>query len=63
MIPTSGHVFYDGVNTSKLNLDAVRGNITIIPQQPELLVRRIASIPFERATDSLLSSLVLFAKT
>ncbi|KIK69636.1 hypothetical protein GYMLUDRAFT_236138 [Collybiopsis luxurians FD-317 M1] len=31
-IPTSGEVFYDGVATHRLNLDALRSNITIIPQ-------------------------------
>lgn len=44
MIPTDGRVLYDGIDANKLNLDAVRGNITIIPQQPELLVRY--SLPF-----------------
>ncbi|KAJ7293178.1 hypothetical protein C8J57DRAFT_1703993 [Mycena rebaudengoi] len=36
-ILTSGTVYYDGIATSKLNLDALRRNITIIPQIPELL--------------------------
>ncbi|KAJ7148957.1 hypothetical protein C8R43DRAFT_1088261 [Mycena crocata] len=36
-IPTEGSVTYDGVETSKLNLDALRSSITIIPQVPELL--------------------------
>jgi len=34
---TEGNVIYDGVPTSKINLDALRTNITIIPQVPELL--------------------------
>ncbi|KAJ6575530.1 hypothetical protein B0H10DRAFT_2168545 [Mycena sp. CBHHK59/15] len=34
---TEGTVFYDGISTSSLNLDALRSNITIIPQIPELL--------------------------
>jgi ABC-type multidrug transport system fused ATPase/permease subunit len=34
---TEGEVYYDGVRTSSLNLDALRSNITIIPQAPELL--------------------------
>lgn len=38
MIPTEGDVVYDGFSTRALNLDAVRRHITIIPQQPELLV-------------------------
>lgn len=37
MIPTTGKVFFDGIATDTLNLDAVRSNITIIPQHPELL--------------------------
>ncbi|KAJ7667031.1 hypothetical protein B0H17DRAFT_1210523 [Mycena rosella] len=36
-IPTEGSVKYDGVETSELNLDALRSSITIIPQVPELL--------------------------
>ncbi|KAJ7275433.1 multidrug resistance-associated ABC transporter [Mycena haematopus] len=34
---TEGTVYYDGVPTSSINLDALRSNITIIPQIPELL--------------------------
>ncbi|KAG8986758.1 hypothetical protein FRB90_003805 [Tulasnella sp. 427] len=37
MIPTTGSVFFDGVDTQKVNLDSLRNNITIIPQQPELI--------------------------
>ena len=36
-IPTDGDVFYDGLPTKNINLDALRSNITIIPQHPELL--------------------------
>ncbi|KAI0068093.1 P-loop containing nucleoside triphosphate hydrolase protein, partial [Artomyces pyxidatus] len=36
-ILTEGEVFYDGLRTSTINLDALRSNITIIPQMPELL--------------------------
>ncbi|KAJ6555078.1 P-loop containing nucleoside triphosphate hydrolase protein [Mycena vulgaris] len=36
-IPTEGSVVYDGVETSELNLDALRSSITIIPQIPEVL--------------------------
>ncbi|VDC01967.1 unnamed protein product [Peniophora sp. CBMAI 1063] len=36
-IPTEGQVIYDGVDTSAVNLDALRSNITIIPQVPEML--------------------------
>lgn len=37
MIPTGGRVYYDGVDTTTINLDSLRSNITIIPQQPELM--------------------------
>ncbi|KAJ7472355.1 hypothetical protein B0H11DRAFT_1867129 [Mycena galericulata] len=36
-IPTEGSVYYDGMRTASINLDALRANITIIPQSPELL--------------------------
>ncbi|KAJ7264124.1 P-loop containing nucleoside triphosphate hydrolase protein [Mycena haematopus] len=36
-IPTEGSVKYDGLETSELNLDALRSSVTIIPQVPELL--------------------------
>ncbi|KAG7086727.1 hypothetical protein E1B28_002661 [Marasmius oreades] len=36
-IHTEGNVYYDGLDTSAINLDALRSNITIIPQMPELL--------------------------
>ncbi|KAF8157969.1 hypothetical protein B0H34DRAFT_797400 [Crassisporium funariophilum] len=36
-ILTEGTVYYDGLPTDKVNLDALRSNITIIPQMPELL--------------------------
>ncbi|KZV93631.1 hypothetical protein EXIGLDRAFT_835559 [Exidia glandulosa HHB12029] len=34
---TSGHIYYDDIATDRINLDALRSNITIIPQQPEML--------------------------
>ncbi|THH12876.1 hypothetical protein EW146_g7283 [Bondarzewia mesenterica] len=34
---TEGTVYYDGIPTNSINLDALRMNITIIPQVPELL--------------------------
>ncbi|KAI0693031.1 hypothetical protein BC835DRAFT_1520746 [Cytidiella melzeri] len=34
---TEGKVVYDGISTDTINLDALRSNITIIPQVPELL--------------------------
>ncbi|KAF8164524.1 hypothetical protein K438DRAFT_2025293 [Mycena galopus ATCC 62051] len=36
-IPTEGSVTYNGLETSALNLDALRSSMTIIPQVPELL--------------------------
>ncbi|KAI0371499.1 multidrug resistance-associated ABC transporter [Pilatotrama ljubarskyi] len=37
LIFTEGKVYYDGIATDSINLDALRSNITIIPQVPELL--------------------------
>ncbi|KAJ7748587.1 hypothetical protein B0H16DRAFT_1692067 [Mycena metata] len=42
-ILTEGTVYYDGLLTSSINLDALRANITIIPQVPELLVGTLRS--------------------
>ncbi|KAJ7045853.1 hypothetical protein C8F04DRAFT_1066426 [Mycena alexandri] len=42
-ILTEGTVYYDGLPTSSINLDALRANITIIPQVPELLVGTLRS--------------------
>ncbi|KLO19974.1 P-loop containing nucleoside triphosphate hydrolase protein [Schizopora paradoxa] len=36
-ILTEGEVYYDSLPTSSINLDALRRNITIIPQVPELI--------------------------
>ncbi|TFK92734.1 P-loop containing nucleoside triphosphate hydrolase protein [Polyporus arcularius HHB13444] len=36
-ILTEGDVYYDGIQTESINLEALRSNITIIPQMPELL--------------------------
>ncbi|KAH7108534.1 hypothetical protein BKA62DRAFT_682512 [Auriculariales sp. MPI-PUGE-AT-0066] len=54
---TSGRVSYDGLDTSKLNLDALRSNITIIPQQPELLSGTLRQNldPFEQHDDAFLN--------
>jgi ABC-type dipeptide/oligopeptide/nickel transport system ATPase subunit len=38
LIPTEGKVFIDGIATDKINLDALRSKITIIPQDPTLCV-------------------------
>ncbi|KAJ7680686.1 hypothetical protein DFH06DRAFT_1163946 [Mycena polygramma] len=40
---TEGTVYYDGLPTSSVNLDALRSNITIIPQVPELLLGSLRS--------------------
>ncbi|KAJ6489479.1 hypothetical protein C8R47DRAFT_1177182 [Mycena vitilis] len=40
---TEGTVYYDGLPTSSINLDALRSNITIIPQVPELLLGSLRS--------------------
>ncbi|KAJ7049448.1 hypothetical protein C8F01DRAFT_1352344 [Mycena amicta] len=42
-ILAEGTVYYDGIATSSLNLDALRANITIIPQAPELLAGSLRS--------------------
>ncbi|VDB84814.1 unnamed protein product [Peniophora sp. CBMAI 1063] len=36
-ILTEGSIIFDGIDTSTINLDVLRSNITIIPQVPELL--------------------------
>lgn len=36
-IKTTGKVYFDGIATDSINLDALRSNITLIPQQPELI--------------------------
>ncbi|ORY22510.1 hypothetical protein BCR39DRAFT_551500 [Naematelia encephala] len=37
MVPTTGSVTIDGVKTENINLNALRSNVTIIPQDPILL--------------------------
>ncbi|KDR83119.1 hypothetical protein GALMADRAFT_238944 [Galerina marginata CBS 339.88] len=57
-IVTEGVVHYDGLPTNKMNLDALRSSITIIPQMPELLsgtLRRNLD-PFEQHDDATLNS-------
>ncbi|KAF7372862.1 ATP-binding cassette transporter [Mycena sanguinolenta] len=57
-IYTEGTVYYDGIPTSSINLDALRSNITIIPQMPELLsgTLRHNLDPFEQYDDATLNS-------
>ncbi|KAJ7646949.1 hypothetical protein FB45DRAFT_891892 [Roridomyces roridus] len=54
---TEGEVYYDNIPTSTLNLDALRSNITIIPQVPELLVGTLRSNldPFDQFDDATLN--------
>ncbi|KAF9564162.1 P-loop containing nucleoside triphosphate hydrolase protein [Agrocybe pediades] len=57
-ILTEGTVYYDGVATDNLNLDALRSNITIIPQVPELLSGTLRQNldPFEQNDDATLNN-------
>ncbi|CCM01503.1 uncharacterized protein FIBRA_03559 [Fibroporia radiculosa] len=56
-ILTEGKVYYDGMPTDSVNLDALRSNITIIPQVPELLSGTLRQNldPFEQHDDSVLN--------
>ncbi|KAJ7696072.1 multidrug resistance-associated ABC transporter [Mycena rosella] len=56
-IQTEGKIYYDGIPIDTINLDALRSNITIIPQVPELLggtIRRNLD-PFEIHEDAVLN--------
>ncbi|KAH9028058.1 hypothetical protein EDB83DRAFT_1910018 [Lactarius deliciosus] len=55
---TEGSVYYDGQLTSSINLDALRSNITIIPQIPELLSGSLRENldPFSQYDDAALNS-------
>ncbi|KAJ7461841.1 hypothetical protein B0H11DRAFT_117745 [Mycena galericulata] len=57
-IYTEGTVHYDGIPTASVNLDALRSNITIIPQMPELLsgTLRHNLDPFDQYDDATLNS-------
>jgi len=54
---TEGTVYFDGVPTNKINLEALRTNITIIPQVPELLSDTLRGNldPFEQYDDATLN--------
>ncbi|KAF9029722.1 hypothetical protein BDZ89DRAFT_1065204 [Hymenopellis radicata] len=54
---TEGSVYYDGLPTSTLNLDALRKSITIIPQMPELLSGTLRQNldPFDQYDDATLN--------
>ncbi|QRW00058.1 ABC transporter transmembrane region [Ceratobasidium sp. AG-Ba] len=58
MIPIEGNVYYDGMPTHALNLDALRSSITIIPQQPELISGTVRQNldPFDEYDDAVLYS-------
>ncbi|VDC03809.1 unnamed protein product [Peniophora sp. CBMAI 1063] len=58
LIFTEGDVYYDGVNTANINLDALRTAITIIPQVPELLSGTLRENldPFGEYDDAVLNS-------
>ncbi|KAJ1305460.1 hypothetical protein OPQ81_000470 [Rhizoctonia solani] len=58
MIPIEGNIYYDGIPTHAVNLDALRTNITIIPQQPELMSGTVRQNldPFDEHDDAFLNS-------
>ncbi|KAF8958075.1 multidrug resistance-associated ABC transporter [Flammula alnicola] len=57
-ILTEGEVYFDGVPTSHVNLDALRTSITIIPQTPELLSGTLRGNldPFDQNDDAMLNA-------
>ncbi|VDC06815.1 unnamed protein product [Peniophora sp. CBMAI 1063] len=57
-ICTEGTVLYDGIDTKNVNLDALRGAVTIIPQVPELLSGTLRENldPFGQHDDGALNS-------
>jgi ABC-type multidrug transport system fused ATPase/permease subunit len=54
---TEGSVYYDNLETSHINLDALRSSITIIPQVPELLSGTLRQNldPFDQYDDAMLN--------
>ncbi|KZT67088.1 P-loop containing nucleoside triphosphate hydrolase protein [Daedalea quercina L-15889] len=56
-IITEGKVYYDGLPTDSINLDALRSSITIIPQMPELLSGTLRQNldPFQQYDDVVLN--------
>ncbi|EED80190.1 predicted protein [Postia placenta Mad-698-R] len=56
-IVTEGKVYYDGLPTDNLNLEALRSRITVIPQMPELLSGTLRQNldPFEDYDDAVLN--------
>ncbi|KZT53818.1 hypothetical protein CALCODRAFT_486059 [Calocera cornea HHB12733] len=57
MIPTTGVIYFDGLPTNDINLDALRTNLTIIPQNPELMSGTLRSNldPFSQHDDHVLN--------
>jgi ABC-type multidrug transport system fused ATPase/permease subunit len=62
-ILTGGHVFYDGLDIHKINLDALRANITLIPQHPDLLAGNVRENldPFGEHEDAILNDALRLA--
>ncbi|KEP49369.1 ABC transporter [Rhizoctonia solani 123E] len=58
MIPIEGNVYYDGIPTHAVNLDALRSSITIIPQQPDLMSGTVRQNldPFDEYDDAVLNA-------
>ncbi|KZO93694.1 ATP-binding cassette transporter [Calocera viscosa TUFC12733] len=57
MIPTTGAIYFDGLSTNEINLDALRTNLTIIPQDPTLMSGTLRSNldPFSQHDDHMLN--------
>ncbi|KAE9388220.1 P-loop containing nucleoside triphosphate hydrolase protein, partial [Gymnopus androsaceus JB14] len=62
-ICTSGDIFYDGLSINKMNLEALRTQITIIPQIPELISGSLRENldPFEEHNDFMLNNALKLA--
>ncbi|KAH7319538.1 P-loop containing nucleoside triphosphate hydrolase protein [Rhizoctonia solani] len=58
MLPIEGNIYYDGIPTHAINLDALRSSITIIPQQPELMSGTVRQNldPFDEHDDAFLNA-------
>ncbi|KAI4523406.1 P-loop containing nucleoside triphosphate hydrolase protein, partial [Schizophyllum commune] len=56
-IETEGEVYYDGVSTASLNLEALRNSITIIPQVPDMISGSLRENldPFDEHNDAALN--------
>ncbi|THV06409.1 P-loop containing nucleoside triphosphate hydrolase protein [Dendrothele bispora CBS 962.96] len=56
-IYTDGDVYYDGIKTNSINLEDLRRNITIIPQDPALLSGTVRTNldPFDQYDDAILN--------